>query len=51
LRVVADTGPLVAADRARVESLRGIAREIARLGGRPVKLVRFLVREDLEVIV
>lgn len=40
--------PMVAADEARVESLREVAREMARAGKR-IKLVRFSVREEVEV--
>lgn len=49
--VVAWNGlPLVAANKVRLEQLRAQAEEIARLAGRPVRLVRFSVREDLETI-
>jgi hypothetical protein len=42
--------PLIGADRERVESLRPYA-EMVRLGtGYPVRLVRFLVKETLEVL-
>jgi hypothetical protein len=41
--------PLVGADMARVEKLRPIARNIARADGREVRLIRFSVREELEV--
>lgn len=42
--------PMVAADPDRVQSLREYAEGIARSTGRPVKLIRFSVRSDLEVI-
>lgn len=42
--------PLVAADSARVASLRQVAHGIARNSGRPVTLARFSTREDLETI-
>lgn len=42
--------PMVGADHARVESFRDLAKEIARTSGKPVKLVRFSVRSDLETI-
>ena len=42
--------PMVGADMARVDSLRPIAAKIARRTGKPVKLLRFTNREDLEVI-
>jgi hypothetical protein len=42
--------PLVAADKARVDTLRSIARTIAKQSGNKITLCRFSVREDLEVI-
>ena len=42
--------PLVCADKARVDSLREIAQRIARESGNRITLVRFSVREELEVI-
>jgi len=42
--------PMVAADRARVDSLRPIAQDIARQRGVTIRLVRFSVREVLEEI-
>lgn len=39
--------PLVGADRARIESLRGLAEGIAALTGKPVKLVRFTTRQEM----
>lgn len=42
--------PLVGADLARVESLKPIARDIARQIGKPVKLLYFEKRKDVEVI-
>jgi dihydroorotase-like cyclic amidohydrolase len=42
--------PLIAADKARVDSLREIAKEIARQSGNKITLCRFSVREELEVI-
>jgi hypothetical protein len=44
------TTPLIGADDARVMQLRPIAEKTARLTGRPVKLVRFTGREDIETI-
>lgn len=41
--------PMVAADAARVESLRDMARSIAIFSKKPVRLVRFSVREEVEV--
>ena len=41
---------MVAADKARVDSLRHVARDIAKASGKKVKLCRFSVREELEVI-
>lgn len=42
--------PLMAADKDRVDSLREIARRIARESGNKITLCRFSVREELEVI-
>jgi hypothetical protein len=42
--------PLVCADKARVDSLRAMARNIARESGNKITLCRFSVREELEVI-
>lgn len=42
--------PLVGADMARVASLRSVAQMIARETGKQIKLVRFSLRENLEVI-
>lgn len=49
--VIGDTFmPLVAADQARLIDLRPFAENVARQSGRRVKLVRFTLRSDLEVI-
>lgn len=42
--------PLVGADMARVNSLRPIAEGVARQLGKPVKLLQFTNRQDLELI-
>jgi hypothetical protein len=42
--------PMVCADKARVDSLREMARTIARNTGNKITLCRFSVREELEVI-
>jgi len=42
--------PLVCADKARVDSLREIAAQMARESGNKITPVRFSVREELEVI-
>ena len=42
--------PLVGADEARIESLRSVAEETARITGKKVTLVKFTNREDVEVI-
>lgn len=42
--------PFVCADAERVKSLRPFAIQIARTSNKPLKLVRFSMREDLEVI-
>jgi hypothetical protein len=41
--------PLIAADPARVESLKPIAAHIAKSFGKPVRLVKFTSREEIEV--
>jgi hypothetical protein len=41
--------PLIAADRARVESIKPIARELAKRFGKPVRLAKFSTREDVEI--
>jgi hypothetical protein len=42
--------PLVAADKERVDSLREIAQNIASMSGKPVKLIKWSVREELETL-
>lgn len=42
--------PMIGADMDRVESLKSQARLIARATGKPVKLVEFSQRTELEVI-
>lgn len=42
--------PMVGTDMARVESLKPIARNIAKQLGKQIKLIRFSVREELETI-
>lgn len=42
--------PLVAADRTRLDELRPYAERAAAFAGKPVKLVRFTAREDVETI-
>lgn len=42
--------PLVAADEARLRILRPFAEAVGRRVGKPVRLIRFTVREELEVI-
>lgn len=42
--------PLVAADQARVESLRPIAANISKISGVPIRLVKFSQRENLEQV-
>lgn len=42
--------PLVGADMKRVDALRPIAQGIAAQVGKPVKLIHFTRREELEVI-
>lgn len=42
--------PMVCADKARVDSLREMARMMARESGNKITLCRFSVREEIEVI-
>lgn len=42
--------PMVCADEARIKSFRPIAENMAKKFGRPIKLVCFTVRKDVEVI-
>lgn len=42
--------PMVCADQARVDALRGIAEQMAQETGIEIKLVRFTNREELETI-
>lgn len=42
--------PMVAADQARLDQLRPVAESMARQLGKPIELVRFTVREQVEVI-
>lgn len=41
--------PMIAADEARVESLRVMAQQLADRTGQPITLAKFSAREDLEV--
>lgn len=40
--------PFVAADKARMESIKPLAKHIAKTQGKKIKLIKFTVREDLE---
>lgn len=42
--------PLFGADKERTESLKPFARVIAKSTGKKIKLLRFSVREEVEVI-
>ena len=42
--------PMVGADMARVEYLRPLAQNVADDTGRPVQLVKFSTREELELL-
>lgn len=44
------TLPLIAADEARLGSLRGMAGQMVRMFGKSIRLVRFHGREELELI-
>lgn len=40
--------PLIGADEARVEIMRYLAKDIAKITGKPVVLAKFTNREDIE---
>jgi hypothetical protein len=42
--------PLIAADEVRLRSMRPQAERIAKMSGKPVRLVQFTTRRDIEVI-
>ena len=42
--------PMVGADMSRIEQLRPLAKDTARITKRPVRLVHFIGRNDVEVI-
>jgi hypothetical protein len=42
--------PMICADMARVESMRPMARRIAKATGQEVRLVKFATRTDVETI-
>ena len=42
--------PLLGADKERVDSMRPVAQEVADKEGKPVRLVVFTVRRELEVL-
>ncbi len=42
--------PFVCADKARLNSLRPMAENIARESGKKIKLIKFTTRTELEVI-
>ena len=42
--------PFVCADRARLESLRPLAEEIAKATKKKVKLIRYSAREEIETL-
>lgn len=43
--------PLIGSDMAHIDSLRPMAQSLVDNNGRPVKLLRFGVREELETLV
>lgn len=43
------TVPMIAADKARLESLKPLARKLASLFKKPVRLAKFTTREDVEI--
>lgn len=42
--------PLVGADMERMESLKQVAKELAATTGKPIKLVKFSKREEIETL-
>ena len=42
--------PLIAADEARLKSLRPLAQHLVKVFGKPVRLAKFASREDVETI-
>ena len=42
--------PMITGSLDKIGEMRDVAQEIANLSGRPVKLIRFAVRSDLEEI-
>lgn len=42
--------PMVCADKARIDSLRPIAQELSNKTGKPVKLARFHIRDDVQTL-
>ena len=42
--------PLIAADEARIKSIRPLAQKIVKLFGKPVRLAKFGCREDVEIL-
>jgi hypothetical protein len=42
--------PLIACDETRLKSLRPMAKQIAGMTGKTIKLIRLTTREDLEII-
>ena len=50
MRIGGNWIPLVAADEERVDSLRPIAQNIAKITRKKITLAEFKVREDVEVI-
>lgn len=43
------TMPLIAADPARLDVIRPLARGIAHVFGKPVRIAKFTAREDIEI--
>jgi hypothetical protein len=49
-RIGGEWMPLVGADRARVDSMRPLAQQVADISGCKITLLRFSVREELETL-
>lgn len=41
--------PLIAADKTRFDQIRPVARKIAEMSGKPVRIAKFSKREDVEI--
>lgn len=42
--------PFICADKARMESLKPFAKQIAKASGKTIKLIKFTNRKDIEIL-